>query len=190
MKTTVFLPLLTCLASAFASAEVHHFVVDPVHSNINFKIRHMQVGSVTGNFASFQGEILYDDANPENSTVEAIVQVASIDTNNADRDDHLNNEDFFNTRDYPVAAFESTQWVVVDKNEFAVTGDLTMMGKTLPVTFEVELIGIGEGRGGVMLSGWEAEAEIDRRQWGLTYGAPLAIGTDVELEIHIEAKKK
>ena len=86
--------------------------------------------------------------------------------------------------------FKSTKWETTDKDdEFLVTGDLTMLGVSKPVTLEVELLGMGPGRGGAQLAGWEATTEIDRTEWGLTSGAP-AVGNEVEIEINIEAVKQ
>lgn len=124
------------------------------------------------------------------SSVEATIQIASVDTASVKRDKHLQEDDYFNEAKYPAMTFKSTKWAKGKKdNLFVVTGDLTMMGVTKPVSLDVELYGFGPGRGGAVLSGWEATGTIDRTEWGLTAGAP-AVGNEVDITINIEAVKQ
>lgn len=162
------------------------YKIDAVHSGISFKIRHF-INKVPGNFADFSGEIHFDRESPENSKAIATVQVTSVDTRNGDRDAHLQNEDFFNSSQYPAMQFTSTKWEQVGEDRYAVTGDLTILNVTKPVTFEVTFLGEIEGRG-AMRSGWEGKATIDRTEWGITYGTP-AVGADVEIELNIQAHR-
>ncbi|MDP0498482.1 MAG: YceI family protein [Verrucomicrobiota bacterium JB022] len=176
-------------AASWAQAEVLVYKVDPVHSGVNFKVRHF-LNQVPGAFQNFTGEIHFDKDHPEKSKVVGEIQVASVDTRNSDRDAHLQNEDFFNAPKNPTITFESTKWEQDDddKDEFKVTGNLTMAGVTKQVTLDLEYLGEMEGRNGQMVSGWEAETKIKRSDWGITYGSGM-VGDEVEIELNIQAKR-
>ena len=180
---------LGLLVAGAASAQEDTYVIDTSHSSVNFSIRHF-VAKTTGTFKDFEGTIAINTEDVTKSSVEATIQVPSIDTASVKRDKHLNKDDYFDTQKFPVMTFKSTKWETTDKDdEFLVTGDLTMLGVSKPVTLEVELLCMGPGRGGAQLAGWEATTEIDRTEWGLTSGAP-AVGNEVEIEINIEAVKQ
>jgi len=189
MKSAKLAFLLFCLSSVFASAEVVKYKIDPVHSGIDFKIRHF-INKVPGNFESFTGEIHFDKENPENSKAMATIQVASVDTRNDDRDGHLQNEDFFKAAEYPEITFESTEWTPTGENTYEVKGVLAMVGTSLPVVLDVEFLGEVEGRQKIR-SGWEGSATIDRTQWGIDYGATVgSIGKEVEIDLNIQAHRE
>ncbi len=161
------------------------YQVDATHSSVGFRIRHF-VTKIPGHFAKFDADIQFDQANPADCKVIASIQVNSVDTNNADRDQHLLNDDFFQAAKFPEIKFVSTAWNKTGENTYEVTGDLTMLGQTKPVVLAVTYLGQTPGRGGKILAGWEASAKIDRTAWGITYGLP-AIGKEVDVEINIEA---
>lgn len=180
---------LGLLVAVTSSAHEDAYTIDTSHSSVNFSIRHF-VAKTTGTFKEFEGTIVYNADEVTKSSVAATIRVPSVDTASVKRDKHLNEEDYFHTEKFPLMRFKSTAWEATNKdNEFIVIGDLTMMGVTKPVTLEVELLGIGPGRNGAQLSGWEATTVIDRREWGLTSGAP-AVGDSVEIAINIEAVKQ
>ena len=177
------------LVVSAASALEETYKIDTSHSSVNFSIRHF-VAKTTGTFKDFEGTIVINTDVITKSSVEATIQVPSVDTASVKRDKHLNEDDYFHTAAFPVMTFKSTKWETTDDaDEFLVTGDLTILGVTKPVTLEVELLGTGSGRNGAQLAGWEAEATIDRTEWGLTSGAP-AVSNEVEIEINIEAVKQ
>lgn len=180
LLTTGFLSLSTLVAEPLV------YKVDPVHSGVNFKIRHF-INKVPGTFSEFTGTIHYDKENPENSKAEATIQIASVDTRNTDRDAHLQNEDFFQASRFPVIKFASTSWKPVGEDTFEVVGVLDFAGEQHPVVLNVEYLGEVEGRG-MIRSGWEGTATIDRTNWGLTYGTP-AVGKEVEIELNIQAHR-
>jgi polyisoprenoid-binding protein YceI len=159
------------------------FKIDPVHSGVGFKIRHI-INQMPGEFTTFSGEIHYDEKNPENSRVVATIEVSSVNTRDKDRDAHLLNEDFFNAPQNPKIEFVSTEWKSKGSNRFDVTGNLTMVGVTKPVTLDVELLGMAEARG-VFRSGWTASTTLDRTDWGITYGRP-AVGAEVQVDLNIQ----
>ncbi|MCH8540574.1 MAG: YceI family protein [Opitutales bacterium] len=162
-----------------------HYKIDPVHSSVDFRVRHF-VNRVSGRFGEFSGDLHIDRENLENSSAEVIIQVASIDTNNSDRDDHLRSDDFFDAENYGEITFVSTSWEDQGEDRFHITGDLTIHGTTREVTLEAELLGFGEGRGDIYLTGWEASTQIDRTDYGVSYGTP-AIGSTVDIIISVQA---
>jgi len=192
MKKT--LPLLAALVlGQFSSFAAHHegtdvetYKIDATHSSVKFSIRHF-VAKTTGNFSEFEGTLQIDRADLTKSSVEATIQIPSVDTDSEKRDAHLQQDDFFNTAKYPLMSFKSTEWAATDsEGVFKVTGDLTFNGTTKPVTLDVELLGFGEGMQGAYLSGWEATTTLDRTEWGVN-GAQPAVGDEVDVTINIEA---
>jgi len=162
--------------------------IDPAHSSIGFTVRHF-VSKVPGIFSKFEGSLTFDPANPSASKAEALIQTASVNTNQEKRDAHLNTEDFFLTSKFPTITFKSKSWTKINEDTFSVVGDLTIKDVTKQVTLETKLLGIGPGSGGKTLSGWEAKTKVDRRDFGITYG-PGVVGNDVEITINIEAVKQ
>lgn len=185
-KTLSFLSI-SLLSAVFVQAEPLVYTIDPVHSGVDFKIRHF-INKVPGTFSEFSGSIVFDKENPENSKAEATIQVATVDTRNSDRDAHLQNEDFFKANLFPVIKFGSTSWKATGENTFEVIGLLDFAGEQHPIVLDVEYLGEVEGRGTIR-SGWEGKATIDRTDWGMTYGTP-AVGTEVEIELNIQAHRK
>lgn len=173
---------------AAAAAETH--TIDVVHSSVGFSIRHF-VSKVPGKFSKFSGSLTLDRANLAHSSVEATIDVASINTDNQKRDDHLRTADFFDVAKYPTMTFKSRQWKKTGENTFDVAGDLTLKGVTKEVVLKVTLLGFGPGMGGAQLSGWEATTTISKKQFNLP-GPPMlgaALGDEVAITINIEAKK-
>lgn len=193
MKSPFRLFLVAALTLAVAAratgAETH--VIDPVHSSIGFSIRHF-VSKVPGKFNKFQGTITVDRENLARSSAEATIDLASIDTGNQKRDDHLRSADFFDATKYPKMTFKSTSWKKTGENTYDVVGDLTLKDVTKPVTLKVTLLGFGPGMGGAQLSGWEATTTIDKKQWNMKDPVMLdaALGDDVTITINLEAGLK
>ncbi len=176
--------LLTQLSSI--AAELESYTIDQSHSSIKFSVRHF-VAKTSGIFSDFEGKLMIDRDDLTKSSVQASIQIPSIDTDNQKRDAHLQKDDFFNAAVHPLMTFQSTKWEATDsENQFKVTGDLSFNGITQPVTLDVELLGFGEGMRGAYLSGWEARTTLDRHDWGVSGGKP-AVGDDVDIVINIEA---
>jgi polyisoprenoid-binding protein YceI len=165
----------------WAGAEQHD--IDPVHSNVSFQVRHF-VSKLPGSFAKFSGRIDYVPENPSQSTVEASVDVKSVNTNNAKRDDHLRGVDFFNVTKYPLAEFKSKSWVKTAENQFDVLGDLTINEITKSVLFKVSYLG-AQTTANKTVAGWSATATISRKDFGVSYGAG-AIGDEVILNLELQ----
>jgi len=184
--TSAALLLATALPSG---AAVETYKIDPAHSAVTFKVRHFFT-PVPGSFGKFEGTIKVDRENLENSSVEATIDATSVDTGHERRDNHLKNEDFFLVSEYPTITFKSTSWKKgASDDEFEVTGDLSIKDVTKSVVLDVKLLGFGEGMRGAFLSGWEAETEIDRRDFGVNYGAGV-VGNDVDIQITVEAARQ
>ena len=168
-------------------SSVEKYSIDSAHSSINFKIRHF-FSPVPGSFASFTGSIVLDRENMANCYTEAKIEVASVNTNNQKRDQHLNKEDFFNSSIFPAMLFKSTNWQKAGENRFKVTGDLTILHTTKPVVLDVKLLAEGENNRGHYLTGWEGKTTLDRTDFGITYGQGI-VGNEVTVEIFVEAKR-
>ncbi|MBI5380981.1 MAG: polyisoprenoid-binding protein [Opitutae bacterium] len=194
MKSVRHLFLLTALATSLASAAsaaVETYVIDPVHSSIAFKIRHF-VSKTPGAFTKFSGTIAVDREQLENSSVEATIEIGSINTADEKRDAHLKASDFFDALKFPTATFKSKAWKKTGDDTYAVTGDLTLKGVTKEVVLSVKLLGFGPGMKGAVLSGWEATTTLNKADFGVNGPAMLgkALGDEVAITINIEAGKK
>ncbi|KZX20149.1 YceI family protein [Rathayibacter tanaceti] len=150
------------------------WVIDPTHSEVAFSVRHLMISKVKGTFERFTATFTTGE-NPLDSTVEATAEVASVNTNEPNRDGHLRTGDFFEADQYPEIRFVSTA-VRPHGSDFLVDGDLTIKGVTKPVTFEVEFGGFGTDPYGNYKAGLTAKATIDRTDFGLTYNAALETG--------------
>ena len=194
MKLASKLLLVSALAlglAGAAQAATEAFVIDSVHSSIGFKIRHL-VSHVPGTFTKVTGTINVDQANLENSSVEAIIDINSLNTANEKRDGHLKSPDFFDVAKFATASFKSTSWKKTGENTYDVTGDFTLHGVTKPITLHTTVLGFAPGmKPGSTTSGWEITATINKSDFGVNGPAMLgkALGDEVALEIQVEANK-
>lgn len=182
LTATLFFGLAS---SGFAAAET--YTIQPAHSSVGFSVRHFFT-KVPGSFAKFEGTIVVDRENLERSTVSATIAIPSVSTNDAKRDEHLQNDDFFLAQKFPAAAFKSTSWKRTGPDTYDVAGDLTIKGITKPVVLKTKILGFGPGSRGAQLAGFEATTTLDRRDFGLAYGQGV-VGNEVELQINIESVK-
>ncbi|MGE0731723.1 MAG: YceI family protein [Acidimicrobiia bacterium] len=150
------------------------WMIDPVHSEVGFTIRHMMVSKVRGAFRTFSGSVV-TAPDPLQSTVSADVELASVDTGNADRDNHLRSADFFETEAHRTMSFRSTS-IREDDGELVLVGDLTLRGVTRPVELALEIGGFGPDAFGGTRAGFSATGEIKRSDFGLEYNAVLETG--------------
>jgi polyisoprenoid-binding protein YceI len=174
-----------------SQGEAGVFSIDPVHSSVSFKVRHL-VSNVPGNFRKFSGTIAVDPENLAGTKIIAEIDAASIDTANDDRDGHLKSADFFDVEKFPTISFESTKVKVIDKSHIEVTGNLTLHGVTKPVIFEAELLGVAPGMKGGQVMGAEATGTLDRKDFGIVWNRTLdtggvVLGDDVQMTFQIEA---
>ena len=156
--------------SARADLTPGTWTVDPSHSEVGFVARHLMVSKVRGRFAEVAGTVTVAEQF-EQSSVTATAQVASVSTSNADRDAHLTSPDFFDAATYPQLTFVSTA-VTPD----SLAGDLTIKDVTRPVTFDLEVGGVAVDPWGNTKAAFEARADVNRKDWGLTWNAALEGG--------------
>ena len=144
--------------------------LDPTHSEITFKVRHMMISNVKGEFKTFTAELEAEDDTFKNATVKAAIDTDSVSTNNADRDTHLKSAEFFNAEAHPQITFETNSL----NNE--ITGNLTLNGVTKPVKLDVEFGGINVDPWGNTKAGFSFEGKISRKDFGLNWNAALETG--------------
>ena len=161
--------------------------IDPSHTSIGAKVKHMMVSTVRGRFAGATGTIEFDPAAPEKGSVELRIPAASIDTGDEKRDGHLRSADFLDAQNYPDIVFKSTTVKRSGPDAFVVDGDLTIRGITKPATVNVELAGIAEDPRAGQRAAFDATATFDRTQWGLTWNMPVPSGVLVSEKIVLEA---
>jgi polyisoprenoid-binding protein YceI len=168
------------------------YVIDPAHTEVGFVARHLVGTKVRGRFTDVSGTFTVAE-NPEDSSVEAVVQAASIHTNQLQRDDHLRTNDFLDVPNYPTLTLKSTGLKRVDDTHWVLTGDLTVRGVTKSVDFDLEFLGEGASmQEGKTVVAFEATATIDRRDFGVSFNHSLldgsvVVGNKVVLEIEAEA---
>ncbi|MEV6614441.1 YceI family protein [Streptomyces sp. NPDC051051] len=152
------------------------YTIDPAHSTIGFVARHAMVTNVKGKFNEFTGSLHLDGAAPARSTATIDVVMQSVDTGSADRDNHLRTADFFKTDEFPTMTFRSTGAEALGGDDYRVTGDLSILGITKPLTIDLEFNGSAKDPFGNERVGFEGKAEILRSEWGLTWNAALETG--------------
>jgi polyisoprenoid-binding protein YceI len=170
------------------------YTLDPAHTRIGFVARHAMVTKVRGAFNEFEGTAVLDGANPANSHVEVTIDAASIDTRNAQRDEHLRSNDFLAMQEYPKITFTSTGVRQVDDATFEVSGDLSIKGVTNPITIPFSFEGAAKDPFGNQRVGFEGAVTINRKDYGITWNATLETGgvlvsDKVTLEFEISAVK-
>ncbi|HZA76305.1 MAG TPA: YceI family protein [Acidimicrobiales bacterium] len=167
-------------------------MIDPAHSDVQFVARHMMISKVRGRFREFEGW-LHIAERPEDSSVEVVIQAASIDTGDSQRDAHLRSPDFLDVEQFPEIRFRSTSVRPAgDDDRYEVVGDLTIRGVTRPVTLDVEFEGIAVDPWGGTRAGFVASGEINREDFDVTWNQALEtggflVGKGVRVELDVEA---
>ena len=180
-------------ASSIPGYKAGTWTIDPTHSSVGFSVRHLMISKVKGTFDSFEATFVTGE-NPLDSKVTAVAQVASINTNEENRDGHLRTNDFFEAEKYPTISFVSTGVKVKDDEdgEYIITGDLTIKGVTKSVDFDFEFGGFATDPYGNYKAAASAEAEINREDFGLSWNAALEtggvlVGEKVKISIDLQA---
>jgi polyisoprenoid-binding protein YceI len=150
--------------------------IDPSHSEIGFKVKHMMFTNVSGKFNDFKATIENNENEFETSTISFSAQVESIDTNNIDRDNHLRSADFFDVENFPEISFQSTNIKKNNESQFEISGDLTIKEATVNVTLEAEYSGIMKDPWGNTKIGLSLSGKINRKEFGLNWNAALETG--------------
>ena len=170
--------------------------VDPVHSGAEFKVKHMMISNVKGQFTGVSGTLSLDEADITKSKIEATIDAASINTREAQRDAHLKSADFFDVEKFPTLSFKSTKVTKKDEGELAVEGELTIHGVTRNVIFHVEgPTAPGKDPWGNTRIGLSATTKINRKDYGLTWNAALEtggilVGEDVTITLEVQLVKQ
>ncbi len=169
--------------------------IDPSHSEVQFKVKHLVISTVTGQFTDFQSEIQTqgNDIAGGKATFEASID--SISTNNADRDGHLKSADFFDAENHPKITFESTSFEQVSGDEYALTGNLSIRGVSKEVKLKAELGGIATDPYGQEKAGFEITGKISRKEFGLTWSAVteaggVVVGDEIKLILNVQYIKQ
>jgi polyisoprenoid-binding protein YceI len=183
-------PHMTATATTQLTAGT--WAIDPVHSSINFWVRHLMVSKVRGKFDNFNGAIVV--AEDGTRSVHAQIAVDSVNTGNDQRDAHVKSADFFDVETYPVATFTSS---AVERNgdNYLLRGELTLKGVTRPVTLDLDFYGVNPGMGHGEVAGFEASVVLNRKDFGIDIDLPLesggvVVGDKVTLTVEIEAAKQ
>ena len=169
------------------------FVLDKSHTQIGFVARHLMVSKVRGRFTDYEGTVVVAD-DPSESSVEVVIQAASINTNDENRDNHVRTNDFLGVDQFPTLTFRSTR-VELGPKGWKVSGNLTVRGVTRPIVLDVELEGVIQDPWGNQRLGFTASGEIDRNDFGVSFNAALETGgfvvsPKVKLEIEAEAVRQ
>jgi polyisoprenoid-binding protein YceI len=168
------------------------YQIDTAHSSAQFKVRHMMIANVKGEFDKVSGTVNFDPANPTASTVEASIDVSTISTRDEQRDGHLKSADFLDVEKYPSITFKSKKVTSTGGDSFSVVGDLTIRDITKEVTLNVEeLTGEAKDPWGNMRRGATAKTRVNRKDFGMSFNVALEaggflVGEDVDLTIDVE----
>ena len=170
------------------------WAIDPMHSEVQFKIRHLVISTVTGSFKKFAKSVITEEDDFTNAKINFAIDVKSIDTNQSHRDEHLQSAEFFESETYPEIRFQSTSFTKEDDNNYKMRGNLAMKGITKPVTLNVEHGGSEKDMYGNLKHGFEVTGKINRVEFGLTYNAiteagGLTLGEDIKLIANIQVAK-
>ncbi|MER6271336.1 MULTISPECIES: YceI family protein [unclassified Streptomyces] len=162
--------------TAETAALTGDYTIDPAHTTLGFVARHAMVTNVKGSFQEFEGTLHLDGTDPSKSTASLDIKMDSITTGSPDRDGHLKSADFFKIDEFPTMTFRSTEAEALGGEDYRITGDLTILGVTRPVTIDLEFNGAAKDPFGNERVGFEGKAEIKRSDWGVTWNAALETG--------------
>ncbi len=172
---------------------VSTWTIDSVHSSVGFTVRHLALTTFKGRFHTVSGVVEIDEANPQRSSVNAAVEIASIDIKEERFAGHINSEQFFDAANHPQMTFRSTGVTLIDDKHWQIAGDLTIRGTTKPVVLETEYLGQQKHPfSGKTVAGFRAETLINRGDFGLVWNAPLDtgaqyVGEEVRISLEVEA---
>lgn len=171
------------------------WAVDPTHSEINFKVKHMMFTNVSGGFKEFEATAETESEDFDSVTFNFQAKTASINTGNSERDGHLKSGDFFDAENHPEISFKSTSYEKDENGEFTLKGDLTLRGVSKPVTLKGEFHGTAVDPWGNKRAGFGISGKINRKDWGLNWNSALEtggvlVGEEVKLNIELQFTKQ
>lgn len=193
-KSLVAAAVLAGLVAAPVQAHADDYKIDPDHSKVTFKVKHLGISWVPGKFNQFSGSFSFDPKKVADSKVKAEIKASTIDTDNEKRDNHLKSNEFLDSDKFPDITFESTKVVSKGKTKFQVTGDLKIKDVSKPVTLIVEFNGAAKGMQGEERAAFSATATVKRKEFGVTWNKLLetggvVVGDEVLVTIEIEGIK-
>jgi polyisoprenoid-binding protein YceI len=171
------------------------WVIDPYHSEVQFKVKHLVISTVTGNFSKFEGKVESDTDDFSDARISFTADIDSISTAQEQRDQHLKSADFFDAANHPQLSFQSTSFTKKGDNEYTLKGDLTIRGTTKPVTLAVEFGGTQKDFYGNTKAGFEITGKINRKDFGLHWSATteaggIVVSDEVRLVMNIQVAKQ
>ena len=183
-----------CLSLIAGTSWAADYQIDPAHSSVAFKVKHLAISSVPGRFGEVSGKFSFDPSKIEASTAEATITASSIDTMDAKRDDHLKSPDFLDVSKFPALQFKTTKIEKLSDSTFNAHGNLSIHGVTKPVVLSVVYGGSAKDPWGKERVAFEAKALINRKDFGLTWSKTLetgglVVGDDVQMTLEIEGVK-
>ena len=187
--------LCTLILLISSTVQAADYKIDPEHSSVSFKIKHLAIATVTGRFVDFSGIFSFNPADIPAAHTTATIKAASINTENAKRDEHLRGPDFFDTAKFPELNFVSKKTVKLSDRSFSVEGVLSLHGVAKPVLLNVTFEGEANDPWGNTRAAFSAVAKINRKDFGLTWSktldnGALLVGNDVTIELSIEGIKQ
>jgi polyisoprenoid-binding protein YceI len=190
-KLSMVLALILGVLGSVSSAQAAVYKIDPDHSSITFKVKHLTISTVMGKFSKFSGKFNFDQMNPTQSKVEVTIDPASVDTGVKGRDDHLRSDAFFEVETYPTATFKSTKVSEFTDSNFTIEGNLTLHGVTKKVVLKANYEGSIADDQGQMHAAFSAETEINRQDYGIDFSETLDKGgllaaNEVKLYFEVE----
>jgi len=194
-KSLLPVALATVLGIASLPALAETWNVDPAHSTVGFSVRHMMVSNVKGSFGKFTASVDGNPADPASAKISAKIEIASVDTRDAKRDDHLRSADFFDAAKFPTMTFTSTKVERVSATTAKVTGDLTIHGVTKPVVLDVVYTEPVKTPWGTNVVGATATGKVNRKDFGVNWsksldGGGVVVGDDVTIQLELELGSK
>ncbi len=176
-------------------ATITKWSIDPMHSEVQFKVKHLVISTVSGFFKSFEGSLEAEGDDFENADITFALNIDSIDTNQTQRDEHLKSAEFFDAAQFPQITFKSTSFTKTGDDEYKLVGDLTIKGVTKQVTLAAEFGGSTDDFYGNTKAGFEVTGKINRKEFGLTWdgiteAGSIVIGEDIKLLINIQFAKQ
>ena len=183
------------LMNTQAAIKTTKWSIDPLHSEVLFKIKHLVISTVTGSFTKFEGTVDSTGDEFENAQINFSIDVSSIHTGQEQRDAHLKNSDFFEIEKYPSISFASSSFIKTGESQYILTGNLTMKGVTKEVTFDAEFGGTEKDHYGNTKAGFEVSGIVNRKEFGLSFNSltesgGLALGENVKIAANIQLARQ
>lgn len=191
MLNKIKILIITMMFAVTANASAATYKVDPNHTTVGFKIRHL-FSNVTGRFDKFEGTIDYEPGMPETWKSSGTIEAASINTGVAARDEHLRSADFFDTAQFPQIAFKTTKVLESTATTAKLEGLFTMHGVEKPIVLDVDILGEGPDPAGNVHAGFTVKTRLNRKDYGLVWNkaletGQLMVGEEVDITLEIEA---